>query len=258
MTRTAAAFSSDALDVPDAHTQDIDDFIYLMSHDVRASVRALLELPQWIVEDLSEAGVEISGSVAQSIEMMNRHTARLDRMLMDLLAYSRIGRMQDVVQVDLAEALEEVVAGTKMPEGMRLTREISCRTVMMGEQDAMLLWSALIGNAVKHHHTRTGQIVAETREEGDMIRLSVSDDGPGIPQHFRAKVLGAMTTLRPRDEVEGTGMGLAHVSKIAAYYGGTVSILDGQGGDGLRIDVLIRRDFLAPAHAGSGRQTPPI
>lgn len=227
-------------------TQDIDDFIYLMSHDVRASVRALLELPQWIAEDLRDAGVEVSGTVAQSIEMMNRHAARLDRMLIDLLAYSRIGRLQDMVRVDLDAALEEVLSGLKLPEGITVTRALECRHLMMGEQDAMLLLSALVGNAVKHHDTAQGRITVSTRHDAGMIRLTVCDDGPGIPHHLHTKALAAMTTLRPRDEVEGTGMGLAHVRKIAEVYGGTVSLADvSGGGTGLRVDLVIPAGDLA-------------
>lgn len=151
MTRNAAHVAAPER-APVNDTQDIDDFIYLMSHDVRASVRALLELPQWIAEDLAEAGVEITGSVAQSIEMMNRHTARLDRMLMDLLAYSRIGRLQPLVRVNVEAALDEVLAELHLPQSMKLVRDIGSTHVMMGEQDALMLWSALVGNAVKHHH----------------------------------------------------------------------------------------------------------
>jgi len=110
----------------------------------------------------------------------------------------------------------------------------------MARQDALMLWGALISNAVKHHHRPSGQIIAATRAEGETVRLSVCDDGPGIPEQFHAKMLGAMTTLRPRDEVEGTGMGLAHVSKIAAHYGGSVRLCNRQeGGGGLRIDVVL-------------------
>ena len=75
-----------------------------------------------------------------------------------------------------------------------------------------------------------------------MIRFTVCDDGPGIPEEFRAKVLGAMTTLRPRDEVEGSGMGLANIRKIAEHYSGTVSLSAAEPGqDGLRVDLLLRR-----------------
>jgi signal transduction histidine kinase len=215
-----------------------------MSHDVRASVRALLELPQWIAEDLAEAGVEITGSVAQSIDMMNRHTARLDRMLMDLLAYSRIGRMQPLVRVNVEAALDEVLAELHLPQSMKLVRDIGSTHVMMGEQDALMLWSALVGNAVKHHHEKRDTILVMTRQEGAMIRFTVCDDGPGIPERSHGRALGAMTTLRSRDEVEGTGMGLANVRKLAEHYGGQVAlsgaVLD-QGG--LRVDVVIPQEF---------------
>lgn len=248
MTRTTAASAAAPDGAATADTQNIDDFIYLISHDVRASVRALLELPQWIAEDLQEAGVEVTGSVAQSIEMMNRHTARLDRMLIDLLAYSRVGRMQEVELVDIMVALDEVLAGLHLPDGMKLTRDIACPDVMMGEQDALLMLSALIGNAVKHHNASTGNITVHTRMEGHMVRLTVSDDGPGISEKLHAKAIGPMTTLRPRDEVEGTGMGLANVRKIAAHYGGHLSLSENTGVlGGLRVDVMIPHGGTAPA-----------
>lgn len=221
-------------------TQDVDDFIYLISHDVRASVRALLELPQWITEDLADSDVKVPDSVALSIEMMNRHTARLDRMLMDLLTYSRIGRMHPPVRVDINAALDEVLAELSLPETMYLERDIGCAHVVMGEQEALLLWSALIGNAVKHHHSKSGTINVRTQQEGVMIRFTVCDDGPGIPERFHARALGAMTTLKPRDEVEGTGMGLANMRKLAEHYGGHVTLSQAEDETkGLRVDLVI-------------------
>ncbi|QUJ75522.1 HAMP domain-containing histidine kinase [Sulfitobacter albidus] len=223
-----------------APTQDIDDFIYLMSHDVRASVRALLELPQWIAEDLSDAGISVTGSVAQSIDLMNRHTARLDRMLADLLAYSRVGRMQETREVDFSAALDEVLGAVKLPEGFRLIRHFGCARGVMGEQDILTLWSALISNAVKHHDRDTGKIAVQTMQEGEMIRFTVMDDGPGIEEPMRARALEAMTTLRPRDEVEGTGMGLANVRKMASHYGGSITLSAARpDGRGLRVDLLL-------------------
>ncbi len=225
---------------PHPATQDIDDFIYLMSHDVRASVRALLELPQWIVEDLETAGVDLTGSVGQTIEMMNRHTARLDRMLVDLLAYSRIGRRQGVHLVDVNVALDEVLGTLVLPQGFRISRALSSTHCLIAEQDILTLWSALIGNAVKHHDQTAGHIRVSTRAEGGMIRFTVCDDGPGIPEKYHDKVLGPMTTLRPRDEIEGSGMGLANVHKIAQHYGGTVTLSPARlDQTGLCVDVLL-------------------
>ncbi|UWR23142.1 ATP-binding protein [Sulfitobacter sp. S190] len=228
---------------PVSGTQDVDDFIYLMSHDVRASVRALLELPHWIREDLNDAGIKVSGSVEETIEMMNRHTGRLDRMLVDLLTYSRIGRMQEVKPVNLVAAVDEVLEELQLPQGFTVSRALEAQTATLGDRDILTLLSALVGNAVKHHDTGTGKVMIVTRAERDMLRIVVCDDGPGIDPKFHEKVVGAMTTLRPRDDVEGSGMGLANVRKIAAHYGGDLRLGEGLGGRGLRVDVRL------PLHA---------
>lgn len=222
-------------------TQDIDDFIYLISHDVRASVRALLELPQWIAEDLEEAGVKVDGSVAQSIDLMNRHTGRLDRMLVDLLTYSRIGRMQEICEVDVSDALTEVCETLQLPAGFQVTTDIDCASLRMGDRDILTLFTALLSNAVKHHDKDQGRIVVTAEQRADLVTICVSDDGPGIDPDMCQRVFGAMTTLRPRDEVEGSGMGLANVRKIAEHYGGAAQVGPSMYGRGCMVEVTLNR-----------------
>lgn len=203
---------------------DFEDFIYLISHDVRNSVRALIELPQWIEEDLEESGVRVDGAVRDNIDLMHRHTGRLDRMLVDLLAFSRIGRMQSVSQIDLDTALSDVLDQMKIPADFEVVRGLDCPSLMIGETDIMTLLTALISNAVKHHDRGAGKIVVTTYRDSDEVVLRVEDDGPGIPPEYHDQVFGAMTTLRPRDEVEGSGMGLALSRKVAELYNGSVAI----------------------------------
>ncbi|MBM1690200.1 sensor histidine kinase [Sulfitobacter geojensis] len=220
-------------------SQDIEDFIYLISHDVRASVRALLELPRWIEEDLEEAGVKIDGSVAASIELMNRHTGRLDRMLVDLLTFSRIGRMQEVRENHLPRVIDQVLEDIPVPAGFAVIRDMECDQLVMGDRDVLTLFDALVGNALKHHDKSSGQIVISTSVQAGEVVLSVADDGPGIPPEYRENVFGAMRTLRPRDEVEGSGMGLANVRKIATLYGGSARITDSPYGRGTLVEARV-------------------
>lgn len=228
--------------VAETHTgssQDIEDFIYLISHDVRASVRALLELPHWIVEDLEEAGVKVEGSVAASIELMNRHTGRLDRMLVDLLTFSRVGRMQEVRSNILPLVIEQVLEEIQLPAGFKVIKNLECEAIVMGDRDILTLFDALIRNALKHHDKRSGQIVVSSAVQRGEAVLSVADDGPGVPLEYRENVFGAMRTLRPRDEVEGSGMGLTNVRKIAALYGGTAHVTDSPYGRGTLAEVRL-------------------
>jgi len=167
----------------------------LISHDVRASVRALLELPRCIEEDLEEAGVKIDGSVAASIELMNRHTGRLDRMLVDLLTFSRIGRLQAVRENHLPRLIDQVLEDIPVPAGFAVIRVMECDQLVMGGRDVLTLFDALVGNALKHHDKSSGQIVISTSVQAGDVVLSVADDGPGIPPEYRENVFGAMRTL---------------------------------------------------------------
>ncbi len=224
--------------------QSVDEFIYLMSHDLRGSLRAMTELPNWVAEDLAEANINAPASVATSLEMIKRHSARLDQMLVDLLAYSRIGKHRETASGDLNALLDQVVGGLRLPEGMQIQRDIKCKDLRIGHQDALHLFQALIGNAVKHHDTMTGIVRISVQVEGTIVRVGVSDDGPGISENHYAKAQCAMTTLRPRDEVEGTGMGLASVTKIARHYGGYMTLAPAKDSpSGLQVEVVFPYDW---------------
>ena len=224
---------------PEGASQEMEDFIYLISHDVRASVRALIELPQWISEDMEEAGIQINGSVASSIELMNRHTGRLDRMLVDLLTFSRVGRMQETEEVFLEDALDEVLDEMKIPSGFSIEHQFSHPSITLGNKDALTVLRALISNGIKHHDRDCGRVLLSSRYDGSMVILSVCDDGPGIEEQFHERVFAPMTTLRPRDEVEGSGMGLAITKKVALHYGGDTAVTPSPLGRGTQIEVRL-------------------
>jgi signal transduction histidine kinase len=78
----------------------------------------------------------------------------------------------------------------------------------------------LLSNAIKHHDRGRGRIKVSGSVEGETLTLCVEDDGPGIPPRDRERVFQMFQTLRPRDEVEGTGIGLALVKKLAERRGG--------------------------------------
>jgi signal transduction histidine kinase len=68
-----------------------------------------------------------------------------------------------------------------------------------------------------------------------MTEFVVTDDGPGIPEQFRSRVFGMFQTLRPRDEIEGSGMGLAIVKKLVERQSGAIWLTEGPAGRGLAV-----------------------
>jgi len=219
---------------------EVDEIIYRISHDLRASVRALQELPNWIVEDLERAAVRLPEPSGRHLELIASHACRLDLMLTGLLEYSRIGRMQPIAAVKPAAVLEDVIEDLSLPEGVRVNRRIDSGSIQMGHTDLARVFSILICNAVRFHPTGTPRIeVTVAPCTARDWEITVSDNGPGIPPDKREFVLRPMTKLVSRDVDPGAGMGLAVLRKIAWTYGGGVEIDTPKSGKGTRVRVVV-------------------
>jgi light-regulated signal transduction histidine kinase (bacteriophytochrome) len=218
-----------------------DDIINLVSHDLRGSLRALSELPEWIAEDLRAEGVDADGCVGRTIDLMNRHTGRLDRMLTDFLCFSRLGRMQETRIMNMKEVFGSVIAEIDIPSGFEIRSKFDYTNIRIGERDIHTLLNALVMNSLRHHDRKFGIICVTMTDEGGFLRIAVIDDGPGIESHYSEKVFGLLTTLRPKDEIEGSGMGLAIVRRIAQIYGGNAWIEPLELKRGLQLVVTVQQ-----------------
>ena len=219
------------------NSKELDGFIYLLSHDVRTAMRALIEIPQWIEEDLAEAGHPVDGAIADHFDLLNKNARRLDRMLVDLLVYSRVARMQSVELVDMTDVIEQVKDTITIPPSFRLFCDFKAAALHLGARDALTLVTNLVANAIRHHDKDFGTVHISTHMQDEATTLIVTDDGPGIPDEHRLRVFEPMTTLKSRDIVEGSGMGLAIVQKIARVYGAKIAWLKTEGGRGTSIAI---------------------
>ena len=222
-----------------ASESQLDDLVYRISHDLRASVRALQELPAWITEDLADDGIELPDSPRRSLGLIASHARRLDQMLNGLLDYARVGRLQAVSEIDPAKALAEVVEDLGPPRGVSVEAEMDDCKVHMGETDLMRIYMVLLTNAIRHTDARPTTITVRGGPVEGAWQLSVSDQGPGIPAEQREAVYAPMIKLVSRDKEEGAGMGLAVLRKIAECNRGTTWIEAGPDGVGTTVHVRI-------------------
>ena len=219
---------------------ETDELIYRISHDLRASVRALQELPTWIVEDLEGSDIKLPGPTGRHLELIASHACRLDLMLTGLLEYSRIGRMQAIAAIKPADVLQEVIEDLGLPDAAKLVVDIDKGSVQMGSADLARVFSVLLINAVRFHPGKSPRIAVSAAPVNDRKWvIEVSDDGPGIPEEKRDVVLRPMTKLVSRDVDPGAGMGLAQLRKIAWTYGGAVVIDTPKSGKGTRVRVTL-------------------
>ena len=220
---------------------ETDELVYRISHDLRASVRALQELPSWITEDLDRAAVRLPAATGRHLELVASHACRLDLMLTGLLEYSRVGRMQPITALSPQEVLNDVLEDLGIDEEVPVMRSLDRGKVQMGLNDLQRIFSILIVNAVRFHPEGRPRISIEGGPiNGHEWRFSVTDNGPGIPEDKRDHVLRPMTKLVSRDVDPGAGMGLAILHKIAKTYRGDVAIKTPQSGTGTRVEVTVR------------------
>ena len=143
------------------------------------------------------------------------------------------------------------------PEGFAIEAAPSLPTLQAPRAPLTQVFQNLIGNALKHHdRPATGRIRIDGVVRKGTATFTVVDDGPGIPERFRERVFGMFQTLRPRDEVEGSGMGLAIVKKLIDRQGGRISLEDGGGGRGLTVRFTWPANAKDPTDGADGEPAP--
>jgi len=200
---------------------DLEEFAYAASHDLRAPLRAIANLAQWIGEDL---GATASPAALESLDLLKGRVVRLQVLLDGLLNYSRIGRAAKVEDVDVAEVLRDIVAILAPPAGFVVCWDADLPIVRTHRPPLQVVLENLIGNALKHHDREEGRITVALRAEEGVAECRVSDDGPGIPPRFHERIFVIFETLASRDDVESAGIGLALAKKQVRQHGGQIRV----------------------------------
>jgi len=209
---------------------DLEQFAYVASHDLKAPLRAIELLVQWISEGL--AGYD-ANNVQENLALLGRRTQRLNRLLDDLLAYSRASRkVGDHRATDSHALVLDVVQLLDPPPALSVAIRGRLPTLATYPAPLEQVFRNLIGNAIKHHPGPQGRITVWCEEQPQHYLFAVQDDGQGIPAEYAQRVFEMFQTLKPRDQIEGSGMGLAIVNRIVSWQGGRVwcePVPDGRG-----------------------------
>lgn len=209
--------------------EELDQFAYIASHDLKAPLRAIANLSQWLEEDLSG---NLPPENQHQLELLRGRVKRMEGLIDGLLEYSRIGRIEGTAeQVDVGNLLDEVIDLLSPPENF-IIEIISPMPILIAQKLPLTqVFNNLISNAIKHHPRQDGHIVISVEDKGHFYEFSVADDGSGIAPEYHQKIFSIFQTLESRDRKESTGIGLAIVKKILEDSGGNIWI-DSQLGKG--------------------------
>lgn len=225
-----------------ATNEELESFAYLASHDLKAPLRVISNAAQWLEEDLAE---HLQDEDRENMELLQSRVKRMEQLLEDLLNYSRIGRVTDDRfrdKVNGKDMMDNILALLSPPEHIRVSFSDTFNQVTVARMPLQQMLYNLVANAIKHHDKDKGAITVTAKILDNEYVFTVQDDGPGIESKYHKKIFEIFRTLKPRDQVEGSGIGLSVVKKYADIYGGRIE-LSSSAGEGCCFTVVWPRNL---------------
>jgi len=200
--------------------KELKDFAYIVSHDLKAPLRGIKSLVDWITTDYSD---KLDDDGKEQMQLLVSRVDRMRNLIDGILRYSRVGIVQEErVAVDLNGLVPEVVDMVSPPENIEITIEGPLPVVECEKTRIQQVFQNLISNAVKYMDKPQGRIRIGCTQEDAFWKFSVCDNGPGIEKEHFEKIFKIFQTLAARDQFESTGVGLSVVKKVVEIYGGRI------------------------------------
>jgi len=213
--------------------RELDKFASIVSHDLKAPLRAIGNLTGWIEED---AGETLVPEARTHFNMIKQRVKRMEDLINAILDYSRADeRTGEDVKVVTKDLIEETLDFIGKPDNVTLEIENAMPEMVSDKTRLQQVFSNLLGNAIKYNDKDNIHIKVSVSEDKNGWEFSVKDNGPGIEEQYHEKVFVIFQTLNRRDDVESTGVGLAIVKKIIEDQGGKIWVeSDGKNGSDFR------------------------
>ncbi|TCL74891.1 PAS domain-containing sensor histidine kinase [Rhizobium sp. BK251] len=207
----------------EAANKELESFAYSVSHDLRAPLRHLVGYSE-LLQKHASSSLDTQGQ--RYLQTILESGKRMGNLIDDLLAFSRIGRVESrQAAVDLQQVVNEVAAEIGQTKGQEISWTIGALPPCHGDRSLLkLVFVNLLSNAVKFSGMRRPAKIeiGSVDLNGDQLEIFVRDNGVGFDMQYVNKLFGVFQRLHRADEFEGTGIGLATVQRIVHRHGGTV------------------------------------
>ena len=220
----------------DQRNQDLNQFAYMVSHDLKAPLRGIQNLSQWLQEDL---GNSLPPDNQHQLNLLSNRAATMEALINDLLQYSRAGRVKQPPEVvNLGELLGDVVNTLMIPPGVAIRLASSLAKIRVRRVMLAQVLANLLSNAIKYGCIDgQGDITVSATEGDNGYQFAIADRGPGIAPEHQERIFGIFETLSTAKQDASTfeaggistGIGLAIVKRLVSAEGGRIWVESGVG-----------------------------
>lgn len=206
---------------------ELDQFAYVASHDLKAPLRGIGNLSEWLEEDL---GPLLTGAAKEKLHKLRGRVYRMEALIDGILDYSRAGRVRHKAErVEVSRLIGEVTELLAPKTGVAIEVGPSMPVLTTERVPLQQVFMNLVGNALKHARRDDARIEVRVADDASFFRFTVKDNGQGIAPEFHERIWGIFQTLEARDKVEGAGIGLSVVRKIVESRGGAAWVESAPG-----------------------------
>lgn len=201
---------------------NLQEFTYVASHDLRSPLRGIADLVEWIVADLGDAPPP---EVRHNLGRISQRIERMEHLIGDLLSYARAGSAQTAFStVAIGDVVRDILEIQPLPAGFTLDLEVGIDPFLATRTPLETALRNLLGNATKHHDRGTGRVQVRARHDDRYCEISVIDDGPGVPPQARERIFRLFQTLSASKR-GGSGIGLALTKRLVEVHGGRIEVI---------------------------------
>ena len=207
--------------------KEFEEFIYIVSHDIKSPMRAISNITTWIEEDL---GSDVNQDVLTNLGLLKNRVSRLENMMNALLELSRVERTElEFYEVNIPKMISSCIALFDNTANVDFhfkadLRKENCITLGLKMQKVIM---SVLDNAVRFNHEENRKVFVDVSENENDYEIKICDNGPGIPEEAIHKIFSIFYTVNSKDKVDTTGAGLAISCKIMKLVAGKLEYAPG-------------------------------
>lgn len=207
--------------------EELKEFAFIISHDIKSPLRGIAILSEWIYDDNKE---NLTQETLANINLINVRIKRLYGYIEGLYEYSKIGKVQEEkVEIDCNKLVKDTIELFQIPESVSIKIDNLLPKIKVVRSHASQVFQNLISNAIKFNDKKNGLINIGCESKDEKVVFYVKDNGMGISSKHHQKIFDIFQTLATKDELESTGIGLTIVKKVVSQYKGKVWVESEEG-----------------------------